>query len=78
MIIKLGMEHYELKFYTVYIAFDPELPLTYFKAISILVELVYVLIVGPDIRWAFTAESRAVNMSQNITPGVRQMTFISI
>ena len=51
MIIKtLGMEHYELKLYTVYINVDPELPLTYFKAISILVELVYVLIVGPDIR----------------------------
>ena len=51
MIIKLGMEHYELKFYTVYIDVDPELPLTYFiLAISILVELVYVLIVGSDIR----------------------------
>ena len=50
MIMKLGMEHYELMLYTVYINDDPELILTYFTAISNLVKLVSVLILGPDIR----------------------------
>ena len=31
MIIKLGMEHYVLKLYKVYINDDPELTLTHFK-----------------------------------------------
>ena len=49
MILKLGMEHYALKLYKVYIN-DPELTLTYFTTISNLAKLVSVLIVGPDIR----------------------------
>ena len=39
MIMKLGMEHYELKLYTVYINDDSELTLTYFTTMSILVKL---------------------------------------
>ena len=52
MIMKLGMEHYELKLYTVYynINDDPELNLTYFTIMSNLEKLVFVLIVGPDTR----------------------------
>ena len=51
MIMKLGMvEHYELKLYTVYINDDPELTLTYFTTMSNLAKLVFVLIIGPDIR----------------------------
>ena len=50
MIMKLGTEHYELKLYTVYVNDDPELTLTYFTAISNLEKLVFVLIVGLDIR----------------------------
>ena len=56
MILKLGIEHYVLKLYTVYIN-DPELTLTYFTTkTSNLAKLVFihVLIVGPDIRCAFT------------------------
>ena len=54
MIMKLGMEHYVLKLYKVYINDDPELILTHFKTMSNLAKLVFVLIVGPDIRQAFT------------------------
>ena len=43
MIMKLGMWHYELKFYTVYINDDPELTLTYITIISNLAKLVFVL-----------------------------------
>ena len=50
MIMKLGMEHYELKLYTFYINDYPELILTYFTAMSKLEKLVFVLIVGPYIR----------------------------
>ena len=50
MIIKLGMEHYELKLYIVYIDDDPEMTLTYFTAVSNLAKLVSVLIVGPNIK----------------------------
>ena len=45
MIIKHGMEHYELKLYSVYINDDPELTLTYLTAMSNLAKLVFVLIV---------------------------------
>ena len=34
MILKLGMEHYVLKLYKVYINDDPELTLIYFKTMS--------------------------------------------
>ena len=34
MILKLGMEHYVLKLYKVYINDDPELTLTHFKTMS--------------------------------------------
>ena len=54
MIIKLGMEHNVLKLYKVFINDDPELTLTHFKTMSNLAKRVCVLIVGPDIRWAFT------------------------
>ena len=54
MTMKLGMEHYLLKFYKVYINDDPELTLTQFTTMSNLAKIVFVLIVGPDIRWAFT------------------------
>ena len=51
MIMKLGMEHYVLKLYKVYINDDPELTLTYFKTMLNLAKLVFfVLIVGSDIR----------------------------
>ena len=52
MILKLGMEHYELKLeiYTVYINDDPVLTLTYFTAMSNLAKLVFVHIVRPVIR----------------------------
>ena len=46
MIMKLGMKHYELKLYTVYINDDPELTLTYFTTISNLAKHVFVLIVA--------------------------------
>ena len=50
--MKLGMEHYVLKLYKVYICIndDPELTLTHFMTISNFAKLVFVLIVGPDIR----------------------------
>ena len=50
MIMKLGMEHYVLKFYQVYINDDSELTLTHFKTMSNFARLVIVLIVGPGIR----------------------------
>ena len=50
MIMKIGMEHCVLKLYTVYIHDDPEKTLTHFKTMSNLAKLVFVLIVGPDIR----------------------------
>ena len=34
IIMKLGIEHYELKFYTAYISEDPGLTLTYFTTMS--------------------------------------------
>ena len=54
MIMKLGMEHYVLKLYRVYINDDTELTLTYFMTMSNLAKLVFVPIVGPDISRAFT------------------------
>ena len=50
MIMKLGMEHYVLKLYKVYINDDPELTLTYFKMVANSGKLVFVHKVGPDIR----------------------------
>ena len=50
MIMKLGMEYYELKLYTVHYNDDPELTSTYFTALSNLAKLVFVLMVGPGIR----------------------------
>ena len=50
MIMKLGMEHYVIKLYKVYINDDPDLTLTYFKIILNLAKLDFVLIGGPDIR----------------------------
>ena len=50
MIMKLVMEHWVLKLYNIYINDDPELTLTYFTIMSNLAKLVFVLIVGPDIR----------------------------
>ena len=50
MIMNLGMEYYVLKLYKVYINDDPEFTLTYFTTMSNLVKLVFILIVGPDIR----------------------------
>ena len=50
MIMKLGMEHYELKLYTVCINDFPEFTLTYLTTMSILAKLIFVLIVGPAIR----------------------------
>ena len=54
MNMKLGMEHYELNLYTVYINHDPELTYTCFTAISNFAKIVFVLIVGSDIRGVFT------------------------
>ena len=54
MIMKLGMEQNVLKLYKVYIDDDPELTLTYFKTMSNLAKLVFLLKVGPDISRAFT------------------------
>ena len=54
MIMKLGMEHYVLKLYKVYINDDSELTLTHFMTMSNLAKLFFVLIAGPDIRRAFT------------------------
>ena len=49
IIMKLGMNHYELKCYTAYINDDPDLTLTYFTTMSKLAKFVFVLIVDPDI-----------------------------
>ena len=46
MIMKLCMEQYVLKRYKIYINDDRELNLTYFKTMSRLAELVFVLTVG--------------------------------
>ena len=48
MIMKLGMEYYELKLYISHINDDPELTLTYFTAMSNLAKLAFVLMVGPE------------------------------
>ena len=50
MIMKLGMEHYVLKLYKIYINDDPELAFTYFTTMLNLAKFVFVLIVDPDIR----------------------------
>ena len=50
MIMKLGMEHYVLKLYEVYLIDDPELTLNHFKTMSNLANLFFELIVGPDTR----------------------------
>ena len=50
MIMKLGMEQYALKLYKVYITDDPELTLTYFKAMSKFAKLIFEFTVAPDIR----------------------------
>ena len=50
MIMKLGMEHYILKLFERYMNGDLELTLTYFMTMSNSTKLVFVLIVGPDIR----------------------------
>ena len=50
MVMKLGMEHYVLKPYKVYINDDPELTMTHVTTISNFAKLVFVLTVGPDIR----------------------------
>ena len=47
IIFKLGMEHYVIKLYKVYINNDPVLTLTYLTTMSDLTNLVYVLEVGP-------------------------------
>ena len=48
--MKLGMEHYVLNLYKMYINDDPELTLTHFTKMSNLTKVVFVLKVGPDIR----------------------------
>ena len=50
MILKLGIEPYVLKLYNVYINDVPELTLAYLMTMLDLAKLVFVLIVGPDIR----------------------------
>ena len=50
MLIKLGMGHYVLKLYKVYINDDTVLTLTHFNTMSNLVKLVFVHKVGPNIR----------------------------
>ena len=49
MFIKLGMGHYVLKLYKVYINDDPVLTLTYFNTVSNLAKLVFVHKVGPNL-----------------------------
>ena len=49
MILKLGLQHYVLKLYKIYINDDPELTLTNFMTMSNLAKVVFVLKVGPDI-----------------------------
>ena len=43
MILKLGIEHYVLKLYKVYLNDDIELTLTYFTTMSDLLKIVFVL-----------------------------------
>ena len=50
MIMKLGKEHYVLELYNVFINDDPELPFDYFKTMTNLAKLTFVLIEGPDIK----------------------------
>ena len=50
MIMKLVIEHYVLKLYKVYINDDPVSNLTHFTTMSNLAKLVFVIVVGPDIR----------------------------
>ena len=50
MIMKLCMGQYVLKLYKVYINDNRELTLTHFKTMSKLAKLVFVRIVGPDIK----------------------------
>ena len=50
MILKLGMEHYVLKLYRVYINDGSELTFTYFTTKSNLAKMFFVLTVGQDIR----------------------------
>ena len=50
MIMKRDMDQFELMLYRVYIYDDPELTLTYFTTRSNLALLVFVFIVGSDIR----------------------------
>ena len=50
MIMKLGMAHYELKLHKVIINDDSELTLTYSTIMLNLSKLVFVLILGTDIR----------------------------
>ena len=54
MTMQLAMEHYVLKLYKVFIndvpELTPELTMTYFKTMSNLAKIVFVLIAGQDIR----------------------------
>ena len=50
IIMKHDIKYYVLKLYEVYINDDPAMTLTYFTAMSNLAKLVFVLLVGPDIR----------------------------
>ena len=50
MIMKRSMDHYEIRLYIVYKNDDSELTLTYFTTMSNLAKLVFVLILGTDIR----------------------------
>ena len=50
MIMKFGMEQFELKLYKVYINDGSELTLTYFKTMSNFAKFDFVLTVAPDIR----------------------------
>ena len=50
LVMKLGKEHYMLNLYRVCINDDPGLTLTYFTPMSNLAKLIFVLIVGTDIK----------------------------
>ena len=50
MVLKLGMQYQGLKLNKIYINDDPELTMTFITTMSNLAKLVFVLIVGPDIR----------------------------
>ena len=49
MLMKRGIEQYELKIYKVYINDDPELTLTHFNTMLNFGKLVFVLTVAPHI-----------------------------